>query len=371
MNVVLMHDWLVGMRGGERVLAAMAELYPKAPIYTLIHTPGSTCKEIEEHIIKTSWLNKIKGIEKSYRKFLPLFPLAVDAMKITEEADIILSSSHCVIKGIKKNPKSMHISYIHSPMRYMYDLFDDYFGANAPFYQRVGAKIFRPYLTSWDILSNQNVDVMVANSQFVAQRIKRYYQRQVDVIHPFVELDDFKYLQKQNVKKDDYYFVLSAFAPNKRVDLAIKACNRLNKRLLIVGEGQEKKSLEKMAGPTVEFLGNVGRAQVIELLSKAKALLFPGVEDFGITPLEALACQTPVIAYKAAGVLETLNPSISYFFEDQSVEGLVKAISDYENLGGDSAFDKNLMQKRAQDFSKEVFQTRIKNLVEKVHHDRN
>jgi len=361
-KIVLMHDWLTGFRGGERVLEAFCELYPEAPLYTLIHVPNSTTPVIENRKITASFLNNIPGIALHYRKFLPLMPKASENLKIIEDADIVLSSSHCVIKGVKKPPGAKHISYIHSPMRYLYDQYDVYFGKDAPLYQQLGARAFKNYLVDWDKESNSNVDVMIANSQFVADRISKYYQRDSQVIYPFVDLKDFRTKQNEKIKKEDFYLIVTAFAPNKRVDLAISAFNKMKKKLLIIGGGQQENYLKSIAGPTITFLGNVTRDEVIEHFFKARALVFPGIEDFGITPLESLASGTPVIALKKGGVLETLNQNVAHFFEDVSVEHLIEAVSEFEG----KSFDPVVMFSRAEEFSKERFQKNIKNLVDKI-----
>lgn len=356
MKVVLMHDWLTGFRGGERVLEAFCELFPEAPLYTLIHSRGSVPSSIEDRKITTSFLNNIPGIEKHYRKFLPLFPKAAESLRIAEDADLVLSSSHCVIKGVKKPKGSKHISYVHSPMRYLYDQYDNYFGPHAPLYQRAGIKCFKSYLTNWDMRSNENVDHLIANSGFVAQRIKKYYGKESEVIHPFVDLKDFGQPQTQ---RDDYYLMVTAFAPNKKVDIAIKAFNKLGKKLKIIGSGQQEDALRSMANDNVEFLGNIKRAEVVETFSKAKGFVFPGTEDFGITPLESLASGTPVIAYKIGGVLETLNDDVAQFFTEQNEQSLVNAIHQFEK----KTFNVEVLQKRAHDFSKEEFK---KNIVRKI-----
>ncbi len=362
MKVALAHDWLTGMRGGERVLEAILELFPDAPLYTLIYKKKSTSSFIEDRIIHTSFLNNIPGIEKHYRKFLPLFPLAVERMKIEEKIDLLISSSHCVIKGLKKNSETKHLSYIHSPMRYIYDQFETYFGPQAPLYQQWGARLTRNYLTSWDLESNKNVDVMVANSAFVAQRISNYYNRESEVVHPFVDLRDFEHLWNDFIPKEDYYCMVTAFAPNKRVDLAIETFNLNQKKLIIIGSGQEELKLRSMSKSNIVFLGNVSREKIIKTLSKAKALIFPGVEDFGITPLESLAALTPVIAYKKAGVLETLNDSVSVFFEEQSVDHLKNAIEKFEI----KKFKNEDLLKQAKNFSKEKFKKELMMQIERL-----
>lgn len=362
MKVVLTHDWLTGYRGGERVLEAFCEMFPDAPLYTLIHKKGSVPSSIENRKITTSFLNNIPGIYTHYRKFLPLFPMAARSLKIVEDADIVLSSSHCVIKGVKKPIGAKHVSYVHSPMRYLYDQYDSYFGEGSPFYQRLGMKCFRSYLTNWDICSNDNVDALVGNSAFVGARIKKYYQKESDVIHPFVDLEDFKKCQQQDTKREDYYLMVTAFAPNKKVDLAIEAFNKMGKKLKIIGGGQDEKRLRLMAGDSIEFLGNVDREGVIDAFSRSRGFIFPGTEDFGITPLESLATGTPVIAYKIGGVLETLNDQVAHFFEEQSVVGLIKAVGEFEK----KTFLQDDLFARANEFSKEAFKSKILKKIEEV-----
>ena len=362
MKVVLLHDWLTGFRGGERVLEVFCEMFPEAPLYTLIYKKGSTSSIIENRKIKASFLNYIPGIAKHYRKLLPLFPMAANFLKITEDADLVISSSHCVIKGVKKPKNSKHISYIHSPMRYLYDQYEVYFGSHAPFYQRIGAWIFKNYLINWDLESNLNVDVPIANAHFVQKRIEKYYQIDSDVIHPFVDLADFREVQSKNIEKEDFYIMVTAFAPNKRVDLAINSFNKLGKKLKIIGSGQQEAELRAMSGDNVEFLGNLSREGVIGYFSRAKALIFPGTEDFGITPLESLASGTPVIAFKYGGVLETLNEDVAEFFSEQSEESLMSAINSFES----KSFDKTKLLARAEEFSRENFKKNIQELINKT-----
>lgn len=359
MKVVLLHDWLTGFRGGERVLEVFCQMFPDAPIYTLIHKEGSVGDVIESHTINTSFLSGIPGISQHYRKFLPLFPTAAGRL-ILPKCDLVLSSSHCVIKGVVKPAGSVHVSYLHSPMRYLYDQYDSYFGPDAPAYQRVGMSFFRKYLTNWDLASNANVDVMIANSGFVQERIKTYYGNDSQVIHPFVELADFRPLYEAPLAKGDYYAMVTAFAPNKRVDLAVKAFNKLGLPLKIIGSGQQERELREMAGSNIHFLGNVDRGEVIRLLRGARALIFPGVEDFGITPLEALAAGTPVIAFRAGGVLETLNDQVAAFFDEPTPESLAMEVIRSQ----DKVYDRDVLWARAQEFSKESFTLKMKNTID-------
>lgn len=360
LRVVLLHDWITSFRGGERVLEAFCEMFPQAPIYTLVHVSGSVPNSIEKHRIQSSFLNSVPGIGQHYRKFLPLFPLAADSLKIVEEADLVLSSSHCVIKGVKKPPGAKHLSYIHSPMRYIYDQYEVYFGPGTPIAQRVAAKMVRGYLTQYDLKSNENVDRMLANSAFVQQRIEKFYGLSSRVVHPFVDLGDFKEIQNHPPTKEDYFVMVTAFAPNKRVDLAIQTFNRLGLKLKIVGGGQQAKMLHDMAGPNIEFKQNIDRQGVIKLLARAQALIFPGVEDFGITPLESLAAGTPVIAFGAGGVLETLNSDVALFFDEPQVESLEKAVRKFSQI----KWQREVLIAQAQKFSKEKF---IESMQTEIH----
>ncbi len=359
MKSAILHDWLVGFRGGERVLDAICELLPDSPLYTLIYNPKTTSDIIENRKIVTSFLNKLPNIYSNYRNYLPLFPYATEQIKIDSDTEFIFSSSHCTIKGIKKNlPETKHVCYIHSPMRYMYDQYDNYFGPHAPLHVQLGAKIFRNYLTNWDIRSNTNVDHFIANSNFVKKRIENFYKRDCSVIYPFVDLNDFSNIPETTVKAD-YYLMVTAFAPNKRVDLAIETFNDLNQQLIIIGSGQNEAVLKNKAKKNIRFLGNLDRHSVIQYMSKAKGFIFPGVEDFGITPLESLAAKTPVIAFKAGGVLETLNESNSIFFNEPTSDSLKNAILEFEKM----TFKHDSLIDSVQKFSRENFQSNIKNTM--------
>ncbi len=362
MKVVLLHDWLTGFRGGERVLEAIAEMFPEAPLYTLIYKKGSTSPIIENRKIVSSFLNHIPGIEDSYRKFLPLFPLAAQSLTITEEADLVISSSHCVIKGVTKPKGSKHLCYIHSPMRYIYDQFDSYFGPGTSLPVRAAAHIVRPYLQTWDNITNTNVDHFVANADFVAERIRFFYGREPSVVHPFVDLKDFEYLKQRPATKKDYFLMVTAFAPNKRVDLAIEVFNRLGWSLKIVGSGQQESELKSKAKSNIEFLGNIGRQEIVSLMSEAKAFIFPGVEDFGITPLEALASGTPVIAYQFGGVLETLDSKVAHFFKDPTIDSLLHALKTFEP----NRYKTLDLYQRAEHFSKGVFQHKLRREIDNL-----
>jgi glycosyltransferase involved in cell wall biosynthesis len=362
-KIVIVHDWLTGFRGGERVLEAICELYPDAPIYTLIHKKGSTSPLLESKTIVTSWLNKIPKIHENYRFFLPLMPLAVKSLKIPNDTKIVISSSHCVAKGIGIPDGCKHVSYVHSPMRYIYDQFDNYFG-KSNFLIKLTVHLIRPFLHTWDYISNNQIDLLIANSTFVQRRIKLFYNRESIVIHPFVDLKDFEYLKNKEIGKENFFVMVTAFAPNKKVDLAIKVFNKLDQELRIIGSGSttETNSLLSLAKPNIKFLGNLPRKEVIDILSKAKALIFPGVEDFGIVPLESLASTTPVIAYKGGGVLDTLNEECAIFFEEPTEKDLSIAVGKFSK----NSFKKSYLQERTSRFSKEIFKTKFEIEIKKI-----
>tara|TARA_Y100000768_G_scaffold386846_1_gene376277 strand:+ start:1839 stop:2954 length:1116 start_codon:yes stop_codon:yes gene_type:complete len=365
-KVVLMHDWLTGFRGGERILEAFCEMYPDAPIYTLIHKKGSTSKTIESKEIITSFLDRIPGIYKYYRFFLPIMPLAASLLKIRHDADLVISSSHCVIKGVKKPKGSKHICYIHTPMRYIYDQFDNYFKNTHPLI-KMGGYITRPFLRWWDKKSNSNVDHFLPNSQFVQKRIQKYYEVGSTVVYPFVDFLDFSSVHKNPPKKEDFYVMVSAFAPNKKVDLAIKAFNLSGRPLKIIGSGSKDEilKLKSIANMNIEFLGRVSREEIVENLSKAKALIFPGVEDFGITPLESLSAGTPVIAYRKGGVLESLDNQSAIFFDEPNENDLAEVIRTFEKRA--IYFNPTNLYSKAELFSKKHFfndfQRQVNNLL--------
>jgi glycosyltransferase involved in cell wall biosynthesis len=354
MKVALVHDWLITWRGGEKVLSAIAELYPDAPIYTLFHEPGSMKGGLEERRIITSWLDRLPGSRQRHRELLPLMPQAIWSMEL-EPVDLVISSSHCAAKAVRAPNGARHLSYVHAPLRYMWDRFDDYFGpGKASPAVRAAARLARPALQAWDVLTATGVDRFVANSRHVATQIASRYHRHAAVIPPPVELERFVGQSLEGTGQGGYFLALGALAPYKRIDLAIEAFRRTGQPLWIGGTGQASKAWLSSLPPNVKVLGQVPDHELPALYRGARALLFPGVEDFGLTPLESLASGRPVIALRQGGVLDTLDEKTALFFEEQTVEGLVDALARFD--AWERTFRPAAARERALRFTKAAFQ---------------
>jgi len=356
-NIALIHHWLVSLRGGEKVLEQFSKIFPKAEIHTLVKTKSyeSLGKIIPEHQIHTTIINWFPRAEKLYKSFLPLFPTAIGSHKVG--GDFILSSDASLIKGMKKEEHVPHVCYCHSPPRYLWDLQEDYLASMG----RLKAAVFKkitPYLQDFDQKGAQNVDYFIANSNFVKERIQRIYGRESIVIHPPVELDEFHFTKTS----EDFYLVVAAFVPYKKLDIAVKAYNKNGKKLVVIGEGSEIEYLKSIAKENVKILGSQSFDVLKEHYQKCKAFVFPGIEDFGITPLEAQASGKPVIAIKKGGALETvIENKTGIFFDEQTPESLNMAISKFES--GDHSITPEACRKNAEEFSPERFRKEIKEFL--------
>jgi len=357
-KVALVHDWLNGMRGGEKCLEVLCELFPEADLYTLIHEKGSLSAKIESMSIRTSFVQSMPFGLKKYRHYLPLFPFAIEQFDFSGY-DLIVSSSHCVAKGVRHDDSVFHISYVHAPMRYVWDQFDTYFRQPRTSWPvRIGAELMRPYLQRWDRNTAKRVDTFLCNSHHIRRKILDYYNRESQVVYPPVELSHFR----PGGAKENFYLVVGAFAPNKSVDLAVEAFNRLKLPLKIVGSGQDEEYCRSIAGDSIEFLGALSSEKLLELYQQARALVFPGEDDFGITALEAQSCNTPVIAFASGGAMETVTEQTGLFFAEQKVEVLCEAVEKMERTWKN--YTSEAFRKQTSRFGREQFKKQMAHAIE-------
>jgi glycosyltransferase involved in cell wall biosynthesis len=355
LRVALVHDWLTGMRGGEKVLEVLCELYPDATLFTLLHNKGAMSPTIENMKIQTSFVQNLPFKEDHYRNYLPLFPHAIESFDFTGY-DLIISTSHCVAKGAKPVGNALHICYCFTPMRYVWEQYAEYFGKDrAGIATRAAMALVAPGLRNWDVRASSRVHFFVADSENVARRIERYYARAADVIHAPVNTSLFK----PSGIPGDYYLMVTALVPYKRVDLAVETFNQLGDRLVIVGSGPDEEKLKAKAASNIEFLGWEGDETLAKFYANCRALIFPGVEDFGIVPLEAMASGRPVIAFAQGGALETVvgngENATGVFFHEQTVAALKNAIKDFELR----QFDSQAIRKHAEKFDRKRFKQRL------------
>ncbi len=366
LKVTLVHDWLTGMRGGEKVLELLCRRFPQAPLWTLLYIPGTVSDTITGRMIHTSPMQRLPWVRSKYRQYLPLFPLMAELTRASD-ADLVISSSHAVAKAMVRKDEAgrpLHICYIHTPMRYVWDRFDDYFGPS-----RVGAflsaAVFRPIakmLQWYDLRTVNRVDKFVANSRFVAERVHRLYGREAEVLPPPVDVQRFARVTRL---PEDWYLMVAALAPYKRVDEAICACAALGRKLKIAGSGPERKRLQALArerGGEVEFLGFVPDQELAEFYGRARGLLFPGIEDFGIVPVEAIAAGCPVIALKQGGILDSMTDRTAVLYSEESVEGLMQAVRDFELR----SFDERELRRQAAKFAPEKFLAGFEEILAEV-----
>jgi glycosyltransferase involved in cell wall biosynthesis len=347
-RVALVHDWLTGMRGGEKVLEAIAALVPGAPIHTLVHVRGSVSAGLEAHPIVTAFTSRLPRAARFYRHFLPAYPVAVELFDL-DGYDLVISTSHCAAKSVVRTGRARHLCYCHSPMRYAWDQFPWYFGR-----ERLGplSGVMRPimqHLARWDASTSGRVDRYVANSQYVAARIRRYYNRESAVVYPPVDTGFFR---PTGDPPGDYCLVVSALVPYKRLDLAIAACRLAGRPLRIVGTGPEEARLRQLAGTDVEFLGTRSDEELRTLYSMAYAVVLPGTEDFGIVPVEAQACGRPVVALNRGGAAETVVHEVTGLLVDTDTpDAFADALVRLGRLG----LDPQAARSQALRFSPEIF----------------
>ncbi|MBM3093847.1 glycosyltransferase [Ensifer sp. T173] len=359
MRVAIVHYWLVSMRGGEKVIESLCDLYPEADIFTLVYDPGRVSDTIKKHKVTSSFLQRIPGAIGHYQSLLPLMPFALESLDLSGY-DLIISSESGPAKGIIPPPHAAHICYCHSPMRYLWDHYHAY-RSSAGLLSRMMMPVLAPMLRSWDVNTSMRVDRFVANSHHVAARIGKYYRRPATVVYPPVSTEDFA----PSTQIEDFYLCAGQIVPYKRIDLAVEAFTKMGKNLVVIGDGKEQDiaRLKRMAGPTVTFLGRAPFAVLKEKLSRCRALVFPGEEDFGIVPVEAMASGRPVIAFGAGGALETVVPNLTgMLFEQQSVDALIKAIYAFE--AREDTFRPDVIRTHTAQFSVRKFKSGMQAVID-------
>jgi glycosyltransferase involved in cell wall biosynthesis len=357
LRVALVHDWLTGMRGGERVLAAIASYFPEAEIFTLLHDRGSVSRELEARPIHTSFIQRLPASATAYRWYLPLFPWAIEELDLSG-FDLVISSSHCAAKSAITPPGTVHLCYCHTPMRYAWDQFDAYFAPQqVGWTKHLAIRGAMVWLRRWDRITASRVSSYAANSAWVAGRIERYYMRQATVIPPPVDTDWFV---PSGEPAEDFYLVVSALSPYKRIDVAIEAFNRTGRSLVIVGKGPEAKRLARLAGPSVEMRGWVDEPALLQLYQKCRGLILPAVEDAGIVPLEAMACGRPALVLDEGGAAEAvIEAETGTLIRACEPEAVIEAIDRAESV----SFNTTRIRGHALEYGHEVFARRFLTFV--------
>lgn len=370
-KVAIVHDWLVNFGGAERVVLEMLEIFPQADIFTLVYDKKKMSKYFPSEKIHTSFVQKIPFSKRIYTKLLNIMPKAFEEFDLTNY-DLVLSSSSCCAKGVITSPTTPFIAYIHSPMRYAWDLYFDYRKRSGKLTQFFMKK-WIPQIRQWDFISSQRIDCILANSTYISKRIKKFWNQDSTVVYPPVDTNR---LSPNGKKSEDFYVAFSRFVPYKRIDLAIEACGQLKKELVVIGSGSQEAELKELAvkynsqGSKISFTGRISDEEVKDYLQKCKALIFCAEEDFGIIPVETQACGRPVIAFGKGGALETVvNDKTGVFFDEQTKESLINAINKFEKLYDDNKFDVETIVNNANKFSSETFKNQIIKIVEKMIHD--
>ena len=358
MKVALVHDYLNQMGGAERVVLALHEIFPDAPLYTSIYDPERVDAAFRNIDIRTTFMQKLPMVTKHHQPYLPFYPFAMESLDL-RGYDLVLSSSSAFGKGVITRPETLHICYCHTPMRWCWN-YEEYVEREK--LGSVARKILPPLITGlriWDQVSASRVDHFIANSPVVAERIRKYYRREAVVIPPPVEASRFPF--DPDTVPEDYFLILSRLIPYKRIDLAIEACNKLQLPLVIIGGGRDLERLQQLAGPTIRFLGHLSDEEVIHYFTHCRAFLFPGEEDFGITPLEAQVAGRPVIAYGAGGALASIVDGVTgTFFHEQTVEALARVLDSFD----ESIYNPLTIHNHALEFDTPRFQRRILQFIE-------
>lgn len=360
MKVAIVHYWILQMRGGEKVLEALCEMYPEADIYTHVYDPDNVPETIKSHNVNTTFISKLPFAKKLYKLYLPLMPMALELLDLTDY-DLIISSESGPAKGVIPGPGATHICYCHSPMRYIWDHYHVY-RKGAGLLARLMMPLTSHYLRQWDAISAARTDVFIANSSHVANRIKKYYRREAIVIHPPVAVDDFAMVDESEL--GDFYLWAGELVSYKRPDILVEAFNESGKKLVVIGDGPELKKLQAVAKDNIRFLGKVNFEKLKWHFSRCKALIFPGEEDFGIIPVEVLASGRPVIGLAKGGLLDIVGKEkVGQLFPDASVSSLLESIDIFESETGNFG---DVCVERSNNFTKDIFVSKFSSIVEKA-----
>ena len=357
MRVAIVHYWLVGMRGGEKVVEALCKLFPQADIFTHVYVPEAVSAVISAQCVQTSFIAKLPRATKAYKSYLPLMPMALEQLDL-RGYDLIISSESGPSKGIIPPSGALHICYCHSPMRYIWNMFHDY-RERSGFLTRLLMPPASHYLRTWDAISATRVHEFVANSRTVSRRVRTYYRRDSVVVHPPVDVESFERLDPSEI--GDYYLVVGELVPYKRPDLAVEAFNRSGKKLVVIGGGEMLPRIRALAGPNITVLGSQPFERLRHHYSRCRALIFPGEEDFGIVPVEAMASGRPVIAFRKGGATETVIDGVTgVMFDEQTVDALLDACERCEQI----SFDPEALVEHCRKFSSDRFISSMRTLID-------
>ncbi len=358
MRTAVVHDYFTQLGGAERVVGDIFQMYPQSSLYATVALSQYLPPSLRDVPISTTWMQKLPRLDDFYRFYFMLYPLAVACLNLSEY-DFVLSSSSGYAKGIHTRRDAVHVCYCHTPMRWVWN-YDSYSSRES--FGRLQRRLLPALvdrLRKWDLDASRQPDHFIANSKVVAERIYRTYGRRAEVIHPPIDISRFK----PSAEQEDFYLVLARLAPYKRIDLAVAACTQLGVKLVVIGDGTDRRQLEQIAGPTVSFLGRLSDDEVARYVARCKALLFPGEEDFGMAPVEVAAAGRPTIAYRAGGATETiLEGTTGLFFDEQTPESLAAAIERFDAFD----WDKDVLRKHAEGFCSAVFQDRMAHFLKRV-----
>ena len=355
-RVAIIHHWLVTMRGGERVVEALCEMYPGAEIFTHVYNPDRVSETIRAHTVHTSFINRLPRARRLYQWYLPLMPMALERFDL-REFDLVISSDAGPVKGVVTSPDTLHVCYCHAPMRYIWGMEAEYL-ANAKWPARIAFPFIAHYVRLWDFAAAARVDAFVANSTAVARRIRKFYRRSAEIIPPPIDCAGFS-----PGPAEDFYLLAGQLVAYKRPEIAIEACNRTGRKLVVIGEGERLASMRQLAGPTVTVMGAQPQSVLKDHYSRCRALLFPGEEDFGMVPVEAMASGKPVIALGKGGALDTVVDGVTgVLFSKSTPESLIAAIERFEAT--ESEFSPARIATHASSFDRSIFKRRMQAVID-------